>query len=84
MYAYNDDMNETSSAYEPCYTPLLLRNLKLKNTKRFIFRHLNINSFVGKFDHLKVVNSQLLLDLTEIDLVVGFLFMLVRAYLVSN
>ena len=35
--------------------PLLLKNLKLKNTNRLILGHLNINSILGKFDHLKVL-----------------------------
>ena len=43
-------MNEISSVDESCDTPLLLKNLKLKNTNRLILRHLNINSVVGKFD----------------------------------
>ena len=38
-----------------CDTPLLLKNLKIKNTNRLILGHLNINSIVGKFDHLKVL-----------------------------
>ena len=94
-----------------CDTPLLLKNLKLKNTNRLILGHLNINSIVGKFDHLKVliVNNidilvlaetkidssflilnleltdfQHLLDSTEINLVVEFLFMLEKTYLVRN
>ena len=39
--------------------PLLLKNLKLKNTNRLILGHLNINSILGKFDHLKnlIVNN---------------------------
>ena len=50
-----------------CDTPLLLKNLKLKNTNRLILGHLNINSIVGKFDHLKVliVNNIDILVLTE-------------------
>ena len=46
-----------------CY----LKNLKLKNSNRLILRHLNINSIVGKFDHLKVliVNNIDILVLTE-------------------
>ena len=35
--------------------PLLLKNLKLKNTNRLILGNLNINSILGKFDHLKVL-----------------------------
>ena len=95
-----------------CDTPLLLKNLKLKNTNRLILGHFNINSVVGKSDHLKVliVNNidilvltetkidssfplilnlelldfQHLLDSTKIDLVVEFLFMLEKTYLVKN
>ena len=48
-------MNAISSADESCDIPLLLRNLKLKNTNRLILGHLNINSIVVKFDHLKVL-----------------------------
>ena len=48
-------MNEISSADESCDTPLLLKNLKLKNANSFILENLNINSIVGKFDHLKVL-----------------------------
>ena len=48
-------MNEISSVDESCDTPLLLQNLKLKNTNRLILGHLNLNSIVGKFDHLKVL-----------------------------
>ena len=60
-------MNEISSVDESCDTPLLLKNLKLKNTNRLILGHLNINSIVGKFDHLKVliVNNIDILVLTE-------------------
>ena len=67
LYAYNDDMNEISSVDESCDTPLLLKNLKLKNTKRLILGHLNINSAVGKFDHLKALikNNIDILVLTE-------------------
>ena len=104
-------MNEISIVDESCDTPLLLKNLRLKNTNRLILGHLNINSIVGKFDHLKVhiennidilvltetkidssslmlnlglTDSQHLLDLTEIDLVVEFLFISKRTYLASN
>ena len=60
-------MNEISSVDESCDTPLLLKNLKLKNTSRRILGHLNINSIVGKFDHLKVLieNNIDILVLTE-------------------
>ena len=60
-------MNEISSAGKSCDTPLLLKNLKLKNTNRLVLGHLNINSIVGKFDHLKVliVNNIDILVLTE-------------------
>ena len=64
-------MNEISSADESCDTPLLLRNLKLKNTNRLILGHLNINSIIGKFDHPKVLIENnidiLLLTETKID-----------------
>ena len=73
-YAYNDDMNEISSVDESCDTPLLLRNLKLKNTNRLILGHLNINSIVGKFDHLKVLieNNIDILVLTETKINASF------------
>ena len=60
-------MNAISSADGSCDTPLLLRNLKLKSTNRLILGHLNINSIVGKFDHLKVLieNNIDILVLTE-------------------
>ena len=60
-------MNEISSVDESCDPPLLLRNLQLKNTNRLILGHLNINSIVGKFDHLKVLieNNIDILVLTE-------------------
>ena len=60
-------MNEISSVGKSCDTPLLLKNLKLKNTNRLILGHLNINSIVGKFDHLKVLieNNIDILVLTE-------------------
>ena len=71
LYAYNDDMNAISSVDESCDTPLLLRNLKLKNTNRLILGHLNINSIVGKFDHFKVLIENnidtLVLTETKID-----------------
>ena len=64
-------MNEISSFDESCDTPLLLQNLKLKNTDRFILGHLNLNSVVGKFDHLKVLIEYnidiLVLTKTKID-----------------
>ena len=44
-----------NSVDESSDTPLLLKNLKLKNTNRIILGHLNINSTVGNFDHLKVI-----------------------------
>ena len=47
-------MNEISSVDESCDTPLQLKNLNLKNTNRLTLGHLNINSIVGKFGHLKV------------------------------
>ena len=52
---------------ESCDTPLLLKNLKLKNTNRHILGHLNINSIVGKFDNLKIriENNIDILVLTE-------------------
>ena len=67
MYPYNDDMNDISRVNESCDTPLPLKNLKLKNTHRLILGHLNINSIVGKFDHLKVLieNNIDILVLTE-------------------
>ena len=67
LYAYNDDLNEISSVYESWDSPLLLKSLKLKNTNRLILGHLNINSIVGKFDHLKVLieNNIDILVLTE-------------------
>ena len=67
-------MNAISSADESCDTPLLLRNLKLKNTNRLIFGHLNINSIVGKFDHLKVLieNNIDILVLTETKIDASF------------
>ena len=60
-------MNEISSVDESCDTPLLLKNQKLENTNRLILEHLNINSIVGKFDHLKVLmeNNIDILVLTE-------------------
>ena len=60
-------MNEISSVDESCDTPLLFKNLKLKNTNRIILGHLDINSIVGKFDHLKVLieNNIDILVLTE-------------------
>ena len=50
-----------------CDTPLLLKNLKFKNTNSLHLEHLNINSIVRKFDHLKVliVNNIDILVLTE-------------------
>ena len=48
-------MNEISRVDESCGTPLLLKNLKLQNTIRLILGHLNINSVLRKFDHLKVL-----------------------------
>ena len=58
-------MNEISNVNES----LLLKNLKLKNINRLIMVHLNINSIVGKFDHLKVliVNNIDILVLTETE-----------------
>ena len=44
-------MNEISSVDESCDTPLLLKNLKFKNTNRLILGHLFINLIVGKVDH---------------------------------
>ena len=60
-------MNEICSVDGSCDTPLLLKNLKLKNTNRLIAGQLNINSVVGKFGHLKVllVNNIDILELTE-------------------
>ena len=60
-------MNKTSSVDESCNTPLLFKNLKLKNNNRLILGHLNINSIVRKFDHLKVLieNNIDVLVLTE-------------------
>ena len=74
LYGYNDHMNEISSVDESCDTPLLLRNLKLKNTNRLILEHLNIYSIVGKFDHLKVLieNNIDILVLTETKIDVSF------------
>ena len=64
-------MNAINSVDESCDTPLLLRNLKLKNTNRLILGHLNINSIVGKFDHFKVLIENnidiLVLAETKID-----------------
>ena len=64
-------MNAISSVDESCDTPLLLRNLKLKNANRLILGHLNINSIVGKFDHFKVLIENnidiLVLRETKID-----------------
>ena len=67
-------MNEISSVDESCDTPLLLRNLKLKDTNRLILGHLNINSIVGKFDHLKVLieNNIDILVLTETKIDASF------------
>ena len=48
-------MNEISRVDVSCGTPLLLKNLKLRNTIRLILGHLNINSIVRQFDHLKVL-----------------------------
>ena len=48
-------MNEISSAAESCDTPLLPKNIKLKNTIGLFLGHFNVNSVVGKFDHLKVL-----------------------------
>ena len=61
-------MNEVSSVDESCDTPLLLKNLKLKNTNRLILGHLFINLIVGEDDHPKVliVNNIDILVLTEI------------------
>ena len=52
---------------QSCDTPLLLKNLKIKNTNSLILGHLNINSILRKFDHLKVliVNNIDILVLTE-------------------
>ena len=74
LYDYNDHMNEISSVDESCDTPLLLRNLKVKNTNRLILEHLNIYSIVGKFDHLKVLieNNIDILVLAETKIDVGF------------
>ena len=60
-------MNEISSVDESCDTSWLLRNPKIKNTNRLTVGQLNINSIVGKFDHLKVliVNNIDILVLTE-------------------
>ena len=60
-------MNEISSVDESCDTSWLLKNPKIKNTNRLIVGQLNINSIVGKFDHLKVliVNNIDILVLTE-------------------
>ena len=60
-------MNKISSVDEFCDTSLLLKNLKLKNTNKFILGHFNINSIVGKFDHFKVLieNNINILVLTE-------------------
>ena len=67
-------MNVISSVDESCDTPLLLRNLKLKNTDRLILGHLNINSIVGKFDHFKVLieNNIDILVLTETKIDASF------------
>ena len=67
-------MNAISSADESCDTPLLLRNLKLKNTNRFILGHLNINSIAGKFYHFKVLieNNTDILVLTETKIDASF------------
>ena len=46
-------MNKISSVDESCDTPLLLKNLKLKNTTRLILRHSNINSIVENLTILK-------------------------------
>ena len=60
-------MNEISSVDESYDTPLLLKNIQLKNTDRLVLGHLNINSIVGKFDDLKILieNDIDILVLTE-------------------
>ena len=40
---------------EPCDTPSILSNLKLKNVNRLVKGHLNIKFLAGKFDQLKLV-----------------------------
>ena len=67
-------MNAISSVDESCDTPLLLGNLKFKNTNRLILGHLNINSTVGKFDHFKVLieNNIDILVLTETKIDASF------------
>ena len=67
-------MNAIGSVDECCDTPLLLRNVKLKNTNRLILGHLNINSIVGKFDNFKVLieNNIDVLVLTETKIDTSF------------
>ena len=47
---YNDEMNESVNLNNSNDTPLILRNLKLKNKNTLPRGHLKINSVAGKFD----------------------------------
>ena len=67
-------MNEISSSAESCDTPLLPKNIKLKNTIGLFLGHFNVNSVVGKFDHLKVLigNNIDILVITETKIASSF------------